>query len=37
LLDTNVPDAEKPQLFPVGEVYAMTGRSVVAFQLTALG
>jgi glycogen operon protein len=35
LLDTNIPDEEKTELFPVGEVYEMTGRSVVAFQLTA--
>ncbi len=34
LLDTNAPDAEKSEIFPVGDVYEVTGRSVVGFQLT---
>jgi glycogen operon protein len=33
LLDTNVPATEKAEVFPVGEVYGVTGRSVVGFQL----
>jgi glycogen operon protein len=35
LLDTNIPDEEKTEVFTVGEIYEMTGRSLVAFQLTA--
>jgi len=34
LLDTNVPETEKAEVFPVGEVYGVTGRSVVGFQLS---
>jgi glycogen operon protein len=37
LLDTNIPEVEKTELFPVGEVYEVTGRSVVTFQLTPAG
>jgi isoamylase len=35
LLDTNIPNAEKPEVFQVNEIYQITARSVVAFQLTA--
>jgi glycogen operon protein len=35
LLDTNIPDTDKMDVFPIGEAYGVTGRSVVAFQLTA--
>jgi glycogen operon protein len=37
LLDTNIPEVEKTELFTVGEVYEVTGRSVVTFQLTPAG
>ncbi len=35
LFDTNIPDEEKTEIFPVGDKYEITGRSVLAFQLTA--
>jgi glycogen operon protein len=34
LLDTNIPDQEGSQEFEIGAAYAMTARSLVAFQLT---
>jgi glycogen operon protein len=34
LLDTNIPDEERSQEFKIGDTYAMTARSLVAFQLT---
>jgi isoamylase len=33
LFDTNIPDTEKPEEFPVGAAYEVTCRSFVAFQL----
>jgi isoamylase len=35
LLDTNIPDEEKTETFVIGGNYEVTGRSVVAFQLTS--
>jgi glycogen operon protein len=35
LLDTNIPDVEKSDIFKIGDGYDVTGRSVVAFQLTS--
>jgi glycogen operon protein len=37
LLDTNIPDVEKSDIFKIGDGYDVTGRSVVAFQLTSEG
>jgi isoamylase len=33
LLDTNIPDAEKPEHFPFGATYDVTCRSLLAFEL----
>jgi glycogen operon protein len=35
LLDTNIPDQETAQEFQIGASYAMTARSITAFQLTS--
>jgi glycogen operon protein len=33
LFDTNIPDAEKPEQFPIGATYDVTCRSFLAFEL----
>jgi isoamylase len=33
LFDTNIPDVEKPEQFPVGASYEVTSRSFIAFEL----
>ncbi len=35
VIDTNLPEAEGEPMFPAGNVYAVTGRSLLLFELKA--